>query len=298
MLPDMDVASRSKPQRPLDIFDLIGILWSGRWIVLVSTMALAVAGFAYAISATEWYRAEVVLMRNENDQFGGGMSQITGLATLAGLNLNKGGSSQESMAVLKSREFAREFIEGEGLVPVLSAFLQKSRSTPPLDLTDPRDAISLFDRRVRDVSEDKKTGLVLLSVTWTNPEVAADWANKLTEKVNRRLQSKALDEAQRNIDYLRDQMAASTVPSVQQSLSKLLEAEMQKLLLARGNDDYAFRLIDRAVAPKERWRPQRTLICLIAATAGLLLGGCIALLKHLWVVRKLGSRDAERAVEA
>jgi LPS O-antigen subunit length determinant protein (WzzB/FepE family) len=47
---------------------------------------------------------------------------------------------------------------------------------------------------------------------------------------------------------------------------------MQKLLFARGRDEFAFKVIDRAMAPKHRLRPRRTLIVLFCA----MLGGAAA----------------------
>jgi uncharacterized protein involved in exopolysaccharide biosynthesis len=46
---------------------------------------------------------------------------------------------------------------------------------------------------------------------------------------------------------------------------------MQKLLLARGNDEFAFKVIDRAVAPKQRDSPQRALIIVVAFLTGAFL---------------------------
>jgi len=272
----------------LDIFDVITALWRGRWIVLAISLAFGLAGLFYAIFATKWYRAEVVLMQSGNDQFGSGMSQFAGLASLAGLNVNTATSSQESIAVLQSREFAREFIERHNLLPVLGAFIRKGKEEKGSDPSDIRDAVKLVDEDLRSVSEDKKRGVVVLSVTWIEAKAAAEWANAMAVQLNQRMQSRALVEAQRNINYLRSRLEASTSPSEQQSLSRLLESEMQKLLVARGNEDFAFRIVDRAVVPKERVRPKRVLICLLAVTAGFALGGFVVLLWYLWVRRNGG----------
>jgi uncharacterized protein involved in exopolysaccharide biosynthesis len=70
---------------------------------------------------------------------------------------------------------------------------------------------------------------------------------------------------------LTKEMAATSLVSLQQSMGSLLEAEMQKLLLARGNEEFAFKVIDRAVAPKKPDSPQRALIILVALLTGCFL---------------------------
>jgi uncharacterized protein involved in exopolysaccharide biosynthesis len=132
--------------------------------------------------------------------------------------------------------------------------------------------VKAFNTNIRSVTEDKKTGLVTLSIRWKDPETAANWANLLVERLNDRLRNQALAESERNVAYLQREIAASSVVSLQQSMGRVLEGEMQKLMLARGNEEFAFKVIDRAVPPKQRDAPKRTLIVLVSLLAGGFLG--------------------------
>jgi succinate-semialdehyde dehydrogenase/glutarate-semialdehyde dehydrogenase len=89
------------------------------------------------------------------------------------------------------------------------------------------------------------------------------------------LRAQALQDAQRNIKYLQGEIAATNVTSLQQAIGKVIESEMQKLLLARGNEEYAFKVIDKAVQPKKRDKPKRALVVLGAALGG----GCSCIVK-------------------
>ena len=202
----------------------------------------------------------------------GGLAQLGGLASLAGINLGAGGGSQNAVAVLKSKDFAREFISDKDLVPVLMS--DRLTAQPPVDI---RDAVERFDKEVRAIGEDKKTGLLTLSITWTDPALATEWANELVRRANARLRAQALQEAERNIKYLQGEIAAPNVTSLQQAIGKVIESEMQKLLLARGNEEYAFKVIDKAVQPKKRAKPQRAIVVLIAG----LVGGVLSL---FWIL--------------
>jgi uncharacterized protein involved in exopolysaccharide biosynthesis len=115
--------------------------------------------------------------------------------------------------------------------------------------------------------------MVTLAVEWIEPAVAAEWANALVQRVNSRLRERALREASANVAYLQGEIARTKVVTLQQSIGRLLESELQKLMLARGNEDFAFRIVDPASPPKERIRPKRSLI----AGIGILLGGALGL---------------------
>ena len=265
----MNEPQNSLPQAyddEIDLWALWDTVWSGRWLIIAITSLFAVGGIAYALMAQEWWRADVVLAPADKKSLPGALGQLGGLASLAGVNIG-GGGNQEPLAVLRSKGFARAFITEQDLMPVLLKDV-KSTDGKPLDI---RDALREFDK-VRSVSDDKKTGLVTLGVRWKDPETAASWANLLVKRLNERQRAQALAESQRNVDFLQKEMASTSVVSLQQSMGRVLEGEMQKLMLARGNEEFAFKVIDPATSPKQRDAPKRALVAIVATLAGGFLG--------------------------
>jgi uncharacterized protein involved in exopolysaccharide biosynthesis len=250
----------------IDLWELWETVWSGRWLIVAITSVFTLGGVTYALLAQEWYKVDVVLApADKKGAAGGALAQFGGLASLAGISL-PGAGEGEPVAVLKSKDFARSFIAELNLMPILFEGTDFSKRKP-----DIRDAVSAFDG-IRTVSEDKKSGLVTLSVRWKDPDTAAEWANLLVKRLNDRLRTQAEAESERNVAYLQREIAATSVVSLQQSMGRVLEGEMQKLMLARGNEEFAFKVIDRATPPKQRDAPKRTLIALVSMLAGGFLG--------------------------
>ena len=137
-----------------------------------------------------------------------------------------------------------------------------------------RDAVENFKKNVISVSEDSSNGLVTLTVQWTDPQLAADWADLLVLRLNTHLRQRALAEAESNVEYLRGELSGTNLVTLQLSVGRLLETELQKVMLARGSEEFAFRVIDRAQVPKIRFKPNRTLIVVLAT----LLGGMLSVL--------------------
>jgi uncharacterized protein involved in exopolysaccharide biosynthesis len=261
----------------IDLWQLWETIWSGRWLIIAITSLFAVGGVTYALVAQEWWRAEVVLApADKKGGMSGALSQLSGLASLAGVSVG-GGGGNEPLAVLKSKDFARQFITDMNLMRVLL----KDQKVEDGKAPDIRDALRIFET-VRTVSDDKKTGLVTLSVRWKDADTAALWANELARRVNARLRAEALAEAERNVTYLQKEMAATSVVSLQQSMGRVLEGEMQKLMLARGNEEFAFKVIDKATPPKQRDAPKRALIAIFATLAGGFLGIFAVFLRQAW----------------
>lgn len=267
--PDALIGSQ---QEGLDLLGLWALIWTGRWLVAAITGACIMAAAAYALLATEWYRAEVVLAPADEGALTGIPGQLGGLAALAGISV-RGRDSNESLAMLTSKGLTRAFIEEQDLLPVLFADdwdheASRWRSADRSKWPDVRDAVRYFDENVRSVSEDRSTGIITLAVDWTDPELAAKWANLLVAYVNDRMRRRALAEAESNVSYLKDALGETSVIALQETIGRLLETELQKLMLARGNEQFAFRVIDEAVPPKERVRPRRVLLVLAAAVFG------------------------------
>ena len=269
-----------------DVFDLRSVVDAVRrdrvlfFSVLLTSIAI---GFGYAFLSKQWFRAEVIMVQVDSKSLPGGLSQLSGLASIAGVNLSRG-DNQQPLAVLKSKSLVASYIDSNNLVPIIFAENWDAKTGSWLvdeeKVPDILDAVSRFDEDVRQISDDKKTGSITLRVVWHDPETAARWANELVQAANARLRAQALADAERNVSYLQREIASTGVVTLQESLGKVLESEMQKLLLARGNEEFAFKIIDKATPPKKRYRPYRALVLLFSTFVGLLFASLAVYVKR------------------
>lgn len=271
-----DVNNRSSDE-VIDIRELWTLLIRERWRVALITGIFLLASITLALLLPNWYRAEALLAPTEDRQGSPLAGQLGGLASLAGVSMGPRGSISESIATLKSREFARPFIEDNNLLQVFFSedWDSESQSWRPNDEQEwpsLQDGVAYFHKNMIKVTENKETGLVTLAVEWTDPALAAEWASELVRRLNATLRERTLSEAETNIAYLQNKIAMANVVTLQQAIGRLLESEMQKLMLAQGNQEFAFRVIDAPVPPKKPTRPNRPLILLIGTIFGLLIG--------------------------
>ena len=251
------------------------------WIVGITLLCTA-AGAAAAFLMTPVYRAEVVVIPVSGEEGRGGLAalagQLGGLASLAGVDLGgSGGRKEETLAILRSRAFTERFIRERNLLPVLfadkwDAAKGRWRVDDPDDVPTLGDAWRFFNERVRTIQEDRRTGLVTLAIEWTDPEVAAEWANELVRRANDTIRARDIEEAERSIRYLDEQLARTNVIELQQALYRLKEAQIKKIMLARTHEEYAFRVLDPAVPPEKHVRPNRPLVVALGLLVGLVLG--------------------------
>lgn len=275
----------------IDLRAMFAELWRSRWLVIVVSLLATCAGLAYALLAQPRYRAEVVLVPVDNDPTSKLMSQFGGLASLVGVNVGNANDA-EPFAVLQSREFTATFVERHALLPVL--FHRKwdpatqGWTGPEKKWPDVRDGVKFFGERVRRIVQDRKTGLVTISMTWTDPQLAARWAGDYVRDANEQLRARTVARAQANVDYLKAQIAGTSLVALQQPAGKLLELELQKLMLARSDPQFAFRVVDAPQVPKKPVSPRRKLAVVGAFVIGFMLA-C------LYVIVRLLARQAGAA---
>ena len=271
----------------ISLGELFQTLWLGKWwIGGISVLAAAIATVV-ALNMPVYYRADVLISPASSDSAGGGLSalagQFGGLAALAGVNVGGGdGKKGESLATLSSRALTENYIQRENLMPILFAdqwdedrkdWKASVKKKPTL-----WDGVKAFNKKIRTVAQDKKTGLVTITIEWRDPKLAAQWANDLVKLTNQILRQGTIANSTRNLDYLNQQLDKTSAVELRQSIYRLIETEVKNVMLAQGSEEFAFKVIDPAVMPEEKSKPKRAqivlgalMLALIASSLGVLL---------------------------
>lgn len=270
-----------KYRQDTELVHVIRNLYQGKWILVTCLAITLIPAMLHTTLGTKWYRVNVVLAPSEEQSIPSLPGNLGGLAALAGVSIGGGGLDKEAIATLQSRDFVRAFLSDSDLVEKVSG----SRSLPSRIVYGESEseaerlerAVDRFLRVVLRVTQDSKTNLVTVSVIWTNKHDATSWATSLVVRLNARMRDRALIAAEKNVDFLRSELSQTSLIEMQQSLGRLLEVELQKLMLAKGNEEFAFRVIDPAHEPRRHHSPNPSLTVPIALALGLLLGLSIVL---------------------
>lgn len=286
----MDEVS-SRVDRPLERRDDWNV-WAAYQVLRRSWLLLGAIGFAgaalgYAASylLTPIYQADALLIATDEIT---GVSQsnvaggaIGGLAALAGIGAPDN-RQNEAKAFLSSRELTRKYVADHHLLPVLFSSKWDSsagrwKDESPGKVPTLNDAYNLINKKVRTVTEDRKTGLITISVRWTDPELAAQWTQDFVNLTNDWMRQQAIDRSNRNLDYLNEQINKNSVIELRATMYRLIESEIKKVMVAQGGKDYAFRVIDPPVVPEKKVSPNRISFL---AVGGLLAGGILFLVLY------------------
>ena len=284
----------------IDLRELFSVLWAGKVKIIAITAVFAVASVIYALSVPNQYKATALLAPAQSD--GGGLSgalgQLGGLASLAGVSIGGGESSESQIAqeIMKSWSFVEGFIADNDLAVEVYAAEGWSKGSNELQINqetyDSEDnqwliedefgvvgppsswaLFKAFSGRVA-VSEDKKSGLVSVSIEYYSPQIAKQWLDLYISAINKHMQARQVEKVSNNISYLEAQIGKTSIAEMREVFYTIIEEQTKNKMVAEASPDYAFVAVSPSMVPEEKSQPKRALICIL----GTLLGGMLSVL--------------------
>jgi capsular polysaccharide biosynthesis protein len=267
-----------------------------RRLLLIFAMSIAF-GVAFGILAyvtTPTYRGTTILAPADLEKKGMGsglgsaLGSVSGFAALAGIGLGENDyATEEAMAVLKSEYFTEGFIQDNDLMPELfpkAWDAQASRWKTGLQKIPSLGAGFRGFDKIRKVTRVSKSGLITVRIDWKDPVKAADWANRLIERLNDEMRRRALNQAEASMGYLQNELANTVDVSTREAISRLMEGQIKQEMLAHVTKEYALQVIDKAM-PADIDAPVWPIKILYVAF-GLVFGAMAGMGAALWVEKR------------
>ncbi len=297
-----------QPDDEIDFRELFMAIWAAKWFISAATSIAALLSVSFALSLPNIYTASALLTPAESsgNSLSSLMKQYGGIASLAGVSIptrEEGSRAQLGMQLMKSRAFIGDFIQRREILPELIAteawdaasgkiiFDSEIYDAPSKDwiravdrpdktsFPSAQEGFKAFAAILR-VSQDKETGYVSVSIEHQSPIVAARWVNWLVEDVNRTVKAQDVTEAERSIEYLKQQIAKTPLADLQAMFYQLIQSQTETVMLAEVRPEYVFKTIDPAIVPEEKSKPGRAMICILGTFVGGMLGVIIVLIRY------------------
>ena len=288
----------------IDLRELFGVLWGNKIKIIGITAVFAVVSVISALSIPNQYKASALLAPAQQQSGGlsGALGQLGGLASLAGVSIGGGDSSESQVAqeIMKSWSFIEGFIAVNDLAVEVYAAEGWSRESNQLKFDNdvyevktktwliendnigqlgPPTSWQLFEKfsEMLAVSEDKKSGLISVSIEYYSPQIAKQWLDLYISSINKHMQARQVVKVSNNIEYLEAQIEKTSITEMQEVFYTIIEEQIKSQMLAEASPDYAFVAVSPSMVPEEKSQPKRALICIL----GTLLGGILSVLTVL-----------------
>jgi len=301
-----EVQNESQYDDEIDLRELFGVLWAGKVKIIAITAMFAVASVIYALSVPNQYKATALLAPAQSNDGGlsGALGQLGGLASLAGVSLGGGesGEAQIAQEIMKSWSYIEGFIADNNIAVEVYAAEAWNKGSNTLQINNDAYGVETTEWLVEDesgaigapsswqlfqafsgmlsVSEDKKSGLVSVSIEYYSPQIAKQWVDMYVESINRFMQQRQIDKVTRNINYLQEQIEKTAIAEMQEVFYTIIEEQTKNKMLAEASPDYVFVAVGPSMVPELKSQPKRALICILGTLLGGMLSVLLVLIMH------------------
>ena len=252
-----------------------------------------------ALNIPNKYRSEALLTPRTSGGAAGGLvgqmaSQVGGLASLAGIELGglgEKGIVTTALEILQSRYFFEKYLYDEILIEMMAveswdeatgrlildpSLYEEAKNTWVREAADARlkakpsvqEAYIHFASEYLNVSQDRNTAFITVSITHLSPIVAKKWVERMVNGINEEVRARDLEEAQKSVEFLRQQRKETNIVSLSEVFAELIEQQTKTMMLANASKEYVFQVIEPPVAPEFKSEPQRAIICILGTFFG------------------------------
>lgn len=266
----------------INLLDLLIVLAKHKKRIIGVTLAAALMAVGYALSLPNIYTATAKILPPQSQSSASAMlSQLGGLAGMAGSSLGIKNPNDLYIAMLKSRSLMEKVVK--------RVDLQKVYGQETLNR-----AMSVLEGSM--VVSSGKDGVITVEVSDKDPQLAANLANIFIEELNKLLQTYSLtDAAQKRTffdqqlrqakDRLTDaELALDKTPNTslkyldalrnlkyQEAVWEMLAKQFEMAKLDEAKDFPLIQVLDKAMPPEKKSKPKRSMVVMLATLVAFFL---------------------------
>ena len=254
----------------ISLLELYSIILKKKVLIILITLSFSLSSIFYSLSLDKYYSASLLMMpaasSSQNSQ--GLSSLLTGLTSGPSI-FGSAPKTKEALAIFQSRLFIESFITREDLMPKLfyQSFDEEDLSWIPDEIPSLKDG---YEKILSSLKINLDDSLITISLKSHDPDLAADIVNLMTKAVNNHIRDESIEESKRSISFLETEINKTNLSSSIEMLYRLIEQQTQTIMVANTRQDYAFKVIDPAVAPVHPAGPNRRIIVIISTFIGFL----------------------------
>jgi uncharacterized protein involved in exopolysaccharide biosynthesis len=292
-------------KQDIDLLTYIYAVFDAKWFILLVAFITGGLSMLYALNLPETYQGVVRVDVIDISDPGGVRPDSRQMQESIGmleydflLRKKKENYVQKVIAHLGSKKFTRRFMDNYNIYRYIYP-QQWDNATSTWNetfLLDKGLAQKIFVRDLIHIVHAPETDIVAVKVIDKDPAIAAELSNLYVYAFNQYMREQALAKVDRKFRYLEETLEQTGATEIQQMLFRLMEAQTAVAMLANGRKEYILEVLDPAVSPYLRYSPNRKLICILGAVAGVLLS--TSLVMALTALGRLRNALANYSVEA
>ena len=283
----------------IDLKELIFLFWKKKFFITINTLIFSLLSALFSLSLTNIYKSEAILIPTlPNDSLSSKISGLSSIASISGIGIPSKSlsKSEEGIERIKSFQFfSNKFLPSinlEDLVAVedwqkttnkiiydSNIFIEKDKSWD-LDKKPTEQEAYTFYKRMLNIRENKDTQFVTISVKHPSPYKAKEWIDIIIFNINEKMREEDRMKAEKSIDFLSNILPLTNLQPIKESISSLLEEQLQISMLASSSEYYVFNVLDAPIVPERKSEPKIMVIVFFGSIIGFMLATIFVFIRN------------------
>ena len=260
----------------IDIIKQVKYLWDSKKIILFFCFLTSVSslGISYLIQDKYMSHSIQELISDEQASIPSiELPSFGGLAESAGFDLNKQ-SQLDSVVIetVKSRTFLEHLLKKESIKDKLISD-RELKSTSHIEIHK-----KIYSEDL-NIYKNKDTGLIHFSFKHPSPEFSQEFLKVVINEINIVFKENKIKELKLAREYFQNEFISATERSLRDSISYLIEKNINSSMLANVRSEYVLKSIEEPYIPEEKYSPIRMLFIIFGGAFGFLIISIFILIK-------------------
>ncbi len=259
----------------INLLDYINILARHKNLIIITVAITVVATAIISFLSPKIYEAKAVIMPVAQSQEPSGMSAV---ALQFGITTNQTSNTSELFSLLQSNILMERVIIKNNLVPVFFGEEAKGKK----ENEQIWDGIRYLKNSIYKVRDNKRDGIIELSVEFKDPEMSASILTGILAELTDYMSSEAKRVADTNKNYLESLIDKNSDPLIKQKIYALIARQIEVSMMAEVKENFAFKILDPPKIPDRKMRPHISMNIMLSFIISLVGGICLAfIMEHI-----------------
>lgn len=274
----------------ININEIISVIWDRKMFVFYSVLFFTLISVVISLVLPFKYISVASLRAAESSNQYSNKSLSLDSLSIPGLSSVSDSRLSYLISVIKSRDFFNQLAIDEDVLNHLIYFDRYDFLLDKPIFIAKDEQVSNFQSNLWfgykayietiSTSINEEAGLLRLGATHESPKFVQELINKIVIQINSIEKEKEQKSTERALIYLNEKLLNVPQNNLQSILGNLIEAQLQKQMLANISDFYSLEYVDRPFIPIERSSPQRKRIVITTFLSSIFLSILFALILH------------------
>lgn len=273
----------------INLKNIINDVFKKKFLFLGIMLIGIASSFFYSLSIPNKYTSSAKLLISDfknqsNNQLG---SQFNSISSFVGLNSSGSDNALVALETIRSKDLLEVLLETDGIKEKIFAASGFNTATKTIiydpeiyDINDevwtrkaswPKQSepsyVEVHDKLMLNftASLDRDNGVIVISYSHFSPYFAKEFLDLAISSTNQLQKKIDQDRSQSSLDFLRSELASTSVSEIRSSAAQLIENQLKTLMLTRVEEDYLLQVLDKPYIPEKKSSPSRFLIIFLGS---------------------------------